>query len=116
MSCRERERKREREREREVLLREDPTKTSTHPPTHEYKCGAGKNKDKHLKVGPAVHYFNSLGKQLSDKYKNVNDKTKYFFTWGFILIAHGRGVYRPGGGCVHVSAMAAEICDGGRDP
>jgi hypothetical protein len=47
---------------------------------NEYKCGAGKNKDKHLKVGPAVHYFNSLGKQLSDKYKNENDKTKYFFT------------------------------------
>ena len=29
---------------------------------------------------------------------------------GFILIAHGRGVYRPGGGC------RACVCDGGRDP
>ena len=28
---------------------------------------------------------------------------------GFILIAHGRGVYRPGGGCRHVSVMEAEI-------
>jgi len=47
---------------------------------NEYRCGAGKNKGKLLKLGPAVHYFNSLGKQLSDKYKNVNDKTKYFFS------------------------------------
>ena len=29
---------------------------------------------------------------------------------GFILIAHGRGVYRPGGGC------RACVCDGVRDP
>ena len=47
---------------------------------NEYKCSAGKNKDMHLKVGPAVNYLNSLAKQLSDKHKHVNDKTKYFFT------------------------------------
>ena len=47
---------------------------------NQYKCGAGKNKGEHLKVGPAVNYLNSLAKQLSDKHKHVNDKTKYFFT------------------------------------
>ena len=45
-----------------------------------YKCGAGQNKDKLFKVGPAVNYLNSLAKQLSDKHKHGNDKTKYFFT------------------------------------
>ena len=44
---------------------------------NEYKCGSGKNKGKHLKVGPAVSYFDSLAKQLSDKHKSVNDKTRY---------------------------------------
>ena len=43
-------------------------------------CGAGKDKGEHFKVGPAVNYLNSLAKQLSDKHKHVNDKTKYFFT------------------------------------
>lgn len=47
---------------------------------NKYKCGAGKNKDKHLKVGPAVNYLKSIAKQLSNKCKTVNDKTKYFFT------------------------------------
>jgi hypothetical protein len=47
---------------------------------NQYKCGAGKNKGEHLKVGPAVNYLNSLAKQLSVKHKHVNDKTKYFFT------------------------------------
>ena len=47
---------------------------------NEYKCGAGKNKDKHLKVGPVVNYLKCLAKQLSNKHKHVNDKTKYFFT------------------------------------
>ncbi len=31
-------------------------------------------------MGPAVKYLNSLAKQLSDKNKHVNYKTKYFFT------------------------------------
>ena len=47
---------------------------------NQYKCGAGKNKGEHLKVGPAVNYLNSLAKQLSDKHKHVNDTTKFFFT------------------------------------
>jgi hypothetical protein len=38
---------------------------------NQYKCGAGKNKGEHLKVGPAVNYLNSLAKQLSDKHKHV---------------------------------------------
>jgi hypothetical protein len=38
---------------------------------NEYRSGAGKNKNKHLKVGPALNYLNSLAKQLSPTSTNM---------------------------------------------
>ena len=53
---------------------------------NEYKCGAGKNKDKHLKVGPAVHYFNSLRSTTSTACGPLlQQPRRTVFCWEFFL-------------------------------
>jgi hypothetical protein len=45
---------------------------------NQYKCGAGKNKGEHLKVGPVVNYLNSLGLLIDSKNLFIGQYDKLF--------------------------------------
>ena len=75
-------------------------------------CGAGKDKGEHFKVGPAVNYLNSLAKQLSDKHKHVNDKTKYFFACEDVNGASDRGCGSTASGATCMGSSTSALTRG----